>query len=102
LVTDALELLADVQLSVIEVDLIPSQAEDFTPAQAENKDQDEGRVERLTGMPGRFEEPPGVIHGPGLALAALSRLAAFRHLDRLDGVTRYRNLFLYLTQPNLD
>jgi hypothetical protein len=75
LASDSLELLADVQLGVIEVDLIPGQAEDFTPTQAEDEDQHEGRLERSAGMPGRFEEPPGVINGPGLALAPLSRLA---------------------------
>ena len=76
LVTDALELFSDVQLGVIEVDLIPSQAEYFSPAQAEDEDQDESRVEGFTGMPGRFEEPPGVFYSPGLMLAALSGLAA--------------------------
>ena len=38
LVTDTLKLLPHVQLGVIEVDLIPGQAEDFTPAQAEDED----------------------------------------------------------------
>jgi hypothetical protein len=52
LVTHALELFPDVQLGVIEVNLIPGQAEDFTPPQAEDKDQDEGGAERFTGMPG--------------------------------------------------
>ena len=60
-------------------------AEDFTSAQAE--DQDEGRVKRFTGMPGRFEEPPRVINGPGLAPAVLSRLAALCHRDSVNRVT---------------
>jgi hypothetical protein len=82
-----LELLPHVELSLIKVDLIPGQAEDFTCARAEDEDQDEGRVKRFTGMPVRFEEPPRVINGLGLAPAVLSRLAALCHLDRLDGVT---------------
>jgi len=49
---DTLELLADVQLGGVEVDLVPGQAEDFTSAQAEDEDQDEGGVERFTGVPG--------------------------------------------------
>jgi hypothetical protein len=51
-VTDTLKLLPHVQLGSVEVDLIPGQAEDFTPSQAEDEDQDEGRVQRFTGMPG--------------------------------------------------
>ena len=69
-----MELLRHIQLGVIEVDLIPGQAEHFSPTQAEDEDQEEGRVEGFASMPGRFEEPPGVINGPGLALAALSWL----------------------------
>jgi hypothetical protein len=66
--------------------LIPSQAEHFTPAQAEDEDQDEGGIEGLAGVPGGFEEPPGIIDSPGLALAPLSGLTAFRHLDSGDGI----------------
>ena len=62
--TDTLKLLSHVQLGRVEVDLIPGQAEDLTPAQAEDEDQDEGRVERFTGMPRGFEEPASVINGP--------------------------------------
>jgi hypothetical protein len=83
---DSLELLP-VELSLIKVDLIPGQAEDFASAQAEDEDQDEEGVKRFTGMPGRFEEPPCVINGPGLAPAVLPRLAALCHRDRVDGVT---------------
>jgi hypothetical protein len=49
--TDTLELLPHVQL-VIKVYLLLGQAKDFTPAQAEDEDQDEGGVERFAGMPG--------------------------------------------------
>ena len=50
LVTDTLKLLPHVQLGSVKVDSVPGQAEDFTPAQAEDEDQDVGRVERFTGM----------------------------------------------------
>lgn len=83
---DQLELLADVQLAAFEVDLVPGQTKHFTLAQAEHQDQDEGRVKRLAGMPCRFEEPPGVIDGPGLRLAARSRRAAGDYLDLADRV----------------
>jgi hypothetical protein len=44
-VADALELLLHVQLNGVKIDLIPGQAEDFTSAQAEDEDQDEGGVQ---------------------------------------------------------
>ena len=68
--TDALELLTDVQFAAVEVDLFPCEAEDFSPAQAEDEHQDEGGVERFARVPGRFEEPPGV--GGTVNLTALS------------------------------
>ena len=81
LVPDALELLSHVQLGCVEVDLIPGQAEYFAPAQAEDEDQDEGGIKRFTRIPGRFEEPAGIINSPRLMLTALSRFAAFGYLD---------------------
>ena len=53
--------------------------------QAEDEDQDEGRVERFTGVPGRFEEPAGIIDRPCSALAALG-LTAVGQLDGIDWV----------------
>ena len=87
LASHALELLADIQLGGIQVDLIPGKAKDFSPAQAEDENQDEGGVERLADMPGGIQEPSRVVNGPSLPLAALSRRAAFGHLTALDGVT---------------
>jgi hypothetical protein len=51
-VPDTLNLLADVQLGGVEIGLVPGKAEDFSLAQAEDEDQDEGGVERFAGMPG--------------------------------------------------
>jgi hypothetical protein len=65
-VADPLELLADIQFGGVEVDLIPGDAQDFSPAEPEDEDQDEGSVEFFAGMPDRFQEPPGVVNGPGL------------------------------------
>ena len=52
LAPDPLELFCHVQLGVIEVDLIPGQAEDFSSAQAEDEDQDEGGVQGFARVPG--------------------------------------------------
>jgi hypothetical protein len=62
--------LPHVQLGGWEINLIPCQAEDFTSPLTENEDKNEDRVQRFTGMPGRFEEPAGVIDSPGLALGS--------------------------------
>ena len=43
---DALELLADVQLTRVEVDQLPGEPEDFALAQAQDQNQNEGRVQR--------------------------------------------------------
>jgi hypothetical protein len=51
------------------------------------------RVERFTGMPGRFEEPPGIFDGPGLALAALPGFAALGHLNCGNWITGDRVVF---------
>jgi hypothetical protein len=86
---DALEWLLYVQLNGVKIDLIPGQAENFTSAQAEdeNENENEGSVESFARVPGRLKEPASVIDGPGLALAALSRLATFGHLDSGNRVT---------------
>jgi hypothetical protein len=84
---DPLELLFDVQLGGVEVHVIPGQAEDFAFAQAENKDQDEGGVQGFGLMPGRFEEPAGIINGPGLPFTAGLRCPAPGPLHCLDRVT---------------
>src|ERR1700761_2588972 len=87
LVPDSLELFCHVQLGLVQVDLFPGQAENFASSQAEDEDQDEGGIEGFACVPGRFEEPAGVIDSPGLALAAMSGLAAFDHLDSGGRVT---------------
>jgi hypothetical protein len=92
-VPDTLELFCHVQLGLVQIDLFPGQAEDFASAQAEDEDQDEGRVQGFARVPGRFEEPAGVIDGPGLALAPLSRLTTFGHLDSGNRVTGDRLIF---------
>lgn len=86
---DPLELLANIELRlvVVEVYRVPSEAENLTPAEAEDEDQDEGGVKRLAGVLGRFEEPPGVIDGPGLGLPARARRAALGHLEGGNRVT---------------
>jgi hypothetical protein len=56
LAPDSLELLPDMQLGVVKVNLILGQAEDFTPSQTEDEDQDEGPIERFAGMPGRQQQ----------------------------------------------
>jgi hypothetical protein len=75
------------QLGDVGVDLIPGQAEDFPSAQAQDEDQDEGRIERFVRMPGRFKEPSGVVDGPCLGLATLTWYASVGHLDSPDRVT---------------
>ena len=85
--THALKLPPDIQLNGVKIDLIPGQAENLTSAQAEDEDQDEGGVQNFARVPGRLKEPASVIDGPGLALAALSWLTAFGHLDSGNRVT---------------
>jgi hypothetical protein len=75
------------QLGGVDVDLISGQAEDFASAQAENEDQDEGRIERFVRVPGRLKEPSGVVDSPCLRLASLTWCATARHLDSPDRVT---------------
>jgi hypothetical protein len=70
LVTDTLELLIDVQLARVEVDAVPGQTEDFTPAQAQDEDQDVSRVKCLLVTAGRLQELAGFIDAPGAALLA--------------------------------
>ena len=50
--TNTLELLPDIEFGIIQVDLFPGQAEDFTPAETEDEDQDEGGVEGFACVPG--------------------------------------------------
>lgn len=47
LATDALELQAHGQLRSIEVDVVPSEPEHFSPTQAEHEDQGVGGIERI-------------------------------------------------------
>jgi len=49
---DALELFCHIQLGLVQVDLFPGQAENFTSAQAEDEDQDEGGIESFACVPG--------------------------------------------------
>jgi len=83
-VADPLELLADIQLGGVQVDEFPGEPEYLAFAQAQDQDQDEGGVERLACVPGRFEEPARVIDCPGVTLPALD-CAAIRELDGVTG-----------------
>jgi hypothetical protein len=64
LVTDPLDLLTDIKVGGVEVDQIPGQTEDFTPAQPHNEDQDEGGIQGLTGPARVFQKPAGFINAP--------------------------------------
>ena len=57
---DPLEPLADIQLGGVQVDEFPGEPEYLAFAQAQDQDQDEGGVERLACVPGRFDEPATV------------------------------------------
>ena len=81
---DPLEPLADIQLGGVQVDEFPGEPEYLAFAQAQDQDQDEGGVERLACVPGRFEEPARVIDCPGATLPALD----CRAIRELDGVYR--------------
>ena len=70
LTTNTLELLANVQLSGVHVDEVPGEPEYLTLAQAQDQDQDEGGIQRLACMPGRFKEPAWVINCPDATLPA--------------------------------
>ncbi|WP_435795901.1 hypothetical protein [Micromonospora taraxaci] len=65
----ALELAADRQLSVVEVHVLPRQAERFTLAEAGDEDQGVGGVERVLVGAGRLEELSGLVARPRLAPA---------------------------------
>ena len=64
LAADALDLLADVQLSGVEVDQLPGEPEQLPFAQPEDQDQDVGRVQHVVVVAGRFEELACFINGP--------------------------------------
>jgi hypothetical protein len=86
LAADPLKLLANVQFSGVKVDMFPRQAENLTSAQAKDEDQDEGGIESLGLVPGRFEEPAGIIDGPGLPFAARLRRPALVVFTDLTGL----------------
>jgi hypothetical protein len=76
-------LLADVQLTRIEVDQLPGKPENLALSQAQDQDQDKSRVERFACMPSRLKEPAGIIDRPCAALAAPG-LTTVRQLDGTD------------------
>jgi hypothetical protein len=69
LVVNALYLLADVQLARAEIDQVPGEPEQFASAQAENEDQDVGRIQYVIVAAGGLQELAGLIGGPRPALA---------------------------------
>jgi hypothetical protein len=60
---DALELLAHVDHGPVQVDVIPAQAEGLAPAEPAEREQDEGRVQRVCLAGG--QELAGLAGGPG-------------------------------------
>ena len=64
LAADALKLLTDVELSMIEVDQFPGEAEQFPFAQPEDQDQDVGRVQHVVVAAGRFKKLACYLDGP--------------------------------------
>ena len=59
----------DVQLASVQVDQLPGEPEQFSFAQAEDQDQDVGRVQHIVIAAGGFQELACLIDGPGPALA---------------------------------
>jgi hypothetical protein len=67
LAADALDLLPDVQFGAVEVDQFPGEPEQLTLAQAEDEDQDVGRVQDVIVTPGGFEELACFVNCPRAA-----------------------------------
>jgi hypothetical protein len=63
-----LDLLTYVKFGPVEVDQVPGEAQQLTFAQAQNEDQDVGRVQDIV-VASRFQELACLINGPGTALA---------------------------------
>jgi hypothetical protein len=81
---DALDLLAEVEFGLIQVDEFPGEPEYLALAQAQDQDEHERCVKRLTRGAGRYEELARVIDGPPAALARSRR----GQPDDSNGVTR--------------
>ena len=64
----SLELPSDVYFGGVEVDVWPGEPECFSTAQAEDKDQHVGPVQRVLVAPGGFKEGTGFLDGPPLPL----------------------------------
>src|SRR6516164_1458024 len=80
LAADPLQLLADMDRSAVEVDVIPAQAEHLPAPQAVEDEQDERRVQRV--RPGGGEESAGLVSSPWADLTALP----LRQLDQAGDV----------------
>jgi hypothetical protein len=80
--TATLDLVADVEDAVVEVDVRPAQAHDLSPAEPHGDSEDEGRVERI--LAGGREEVERLVEGPW---AQVGLIRAGR-LDELGDVTR--------------
>jgi len=84
LAADPLELLTDVQLCGVQVDELPGESEYLAFALAQDQDQDKGGVQGLARVPGRFQEPAGIIDRPSTRLPA----PALTTSGELDGIYR--------------
>jgi hypothetical protein len=80
---DPLKLSADGELGAVEIDVRPTESENFATAQAEHEDQDLGRAERIVVITRRFQEAPRFLARPRLSSTLriggnLTKLATFR------------------------
>jgi hypothetical protein len=71
-----LDLVIHIQLTRLEVDRLPGEPEDFTPAKAEAEDQDPGGEQRIVAGERVVQETAGLDDGPRLDPTRLPTAAA--------------------------
>ena len=63
----SLELPANMDLGVVEIDISPSEPQRFATPQAENENQHVGRIQRVVLAPGGFQEGTGLCRSERVA-----------------------------------